>query len=169
MKISVSASTDDSVVKPTLAVTKNKTWWILPTFCTVLSLIMIPMPEIVDAINARQNRSYTLHPVFTAPTRAYNESNEHTASMFEWHEIEYQLPLRCEACVFNVRRKLLRQFGDQVRNVLCELNPADLEKGRTVVCYDRNRVTPEQITQYIQNDILRNTADRRQFNVVRNS
>eukprot|EP01084_Bolivina_argentea_P042773 78851_1 len=129
------------IAEPIIAAKSVKTpWWTIPLFCTVLSMILIPMPEMVDAWNRNISSTTKYQPI------------QHSVVIF-------QLPLKCEACTHRIKSKLLKHFQGSVR-VKGEMNLDDVNQSTITVYYDPKLMTCQEISEFIYNIL---NGDDQQF------
>lgn len=119
-------------------------WWMLPLFCTLLSCILIPMPDVVDAVNR-------------------GIGNRALSELSTMETVTFQMSLPCEACAFRIRSKILSHF-ETVENVRCTINDGD-ELGQVIVQFDGDHVTKQQIFDYILDKIVK-AKDRKHFRML---
>ena len=96
---------------------------------------------------------------------AFNQSTVQYQPL-EYSEIHYELPLKCEACAFNMKRKLRKKFGAKIHSVSCQINQRDPKKGRVMVQFKEDQVTTDEISDFIRNEML-DADDRKYFKQTR--
>ena len=97
---------------------------------------------------------------------AFNRSTTQYQPL-EYSEIHFELPLKCEGCAYNMKKKLRKTFGGgKIHSISCQINQRHPEKGKVIIQFREDQVTSLEISDFIRNKLL-DADDRKYFKQTR--